>query len=115
MNFSFLRTLALAATAAGVLSSGAIAGDAAKGKIAYVKNGCYQCHGFMGQGGQAGSKLAPKPMPEEAFVNFVRTTNRAMPPYSEQILSNDDLADIYAYVASIPAGPDPKTIQLLNQ
>lgn len=115
MNYSFLRTLALAATAAGVLSSGAVAGDAAKGKIAYVKNGCYQCHGFMGQGGQAGSKLAPKPMPEEAFVNFVRTTNRAMPPYSEQILSNDDLADIYAYVASIPAGPDPKTIQLLNQ
>lgn len=115
MNYSFLRTLALAATAAGVLSSGAVAGDAAKGKIAYVKNGCYQCHGFMGQGGQAGSKLAPKPMPEEAFVNFVRTTNRAMPPYSEQILSNNDLADIYAYVASIPAGPDPKTIQLLNQ
>jgi len=115
MNYSFLRTLALAATAAGVLSSGAVAGDAAKGKIAYVKNGCYQCHGFMGQGGQAGAKLAPKPMPEEAFVNFVRTTNRAMPPYSEQILSNNDLADIYAYVASIPAGPDPKTIQLLNQ
>jgi ubiquinol-cytochrome c reductase cytochrome c subunit len=114
MNYSFLRTLALAATAAGVLSSGAVAGDAAKGKVAYVKNGCYQCHGFVGQGGQAGAKLAPKPMPEEAFVNFVRTTNRAMPPYSEQILSNNDLADIYAYVASIPAGPDPKTIQLLN-
>jgi ubiquinol-cytochrome c reductase cytochrome c subunit len=115
MNYSFLRTLALAATAAGVLSSGAVAGDAAKGKVAYVKNGCYQCHGFVGQGGQAGAKLAPKPMPEEAFVNFVRTTNRAMPPYSEQILSNEDLADIYAYLESIPAGPDPKTIQLLNQ
>ena len=115
MDYSFLRNLALAATAAGVFSSGAVAGDAAKGKVAYVKNGCYQCHGFVGQGGQAGPKLAPKPMPEEAFVNFVRTTNRAMPPYSEQILSNNDLADIYAYVASIPAGPDPKTIQLLNQ
>ena len=115
MNFSFLRTLALAATAAAVFSGSAMAADAAKGKVAYVKNGCYQCHGFEGQGGQAGAKLAPKPMPEEAFVSFVRTTNRAMPPYSEQILSNDDLADIYAYVASIPAGPDPKTIQLLNQ
>lgn len=115
MNYSFLRTLALAATAAGVLSSGAVAGDAAKGKIAYVKNGCYQCHGFVGQGGQAGAKLAPKPMPEEAFVNFVRTTNRAMPPYSEQILSNGDLADIYAFLESIPGGPDPKTIQILNQ
>ena len=115
MNFSFLRTLALAATASCALSGNAFAGDAAKGKIAYVKNGCYQCHGFVGQGGQAGAKLAPKPMPEEAFVNFVRTTNRQMPPYSEQVLSNADLADIYAFVASIPASPDPKSIPLLNQ
>jgi mono/diheme cytochrome c family protein len=114
MNLSFLRTWALAATAACVLSSGAVAGDAAKGKIAFVKNGCYQCHGFVGQGGQAGAKLAPKPMPQEAFVNFVRTTSRAMPPYSEQILSNEDLADIYAYLETIPAGPDPKSIPLLN-
>jgi ubiquinol-cytochrome c reductase cytochrome c subunit len=109
------RHLALAAIAASFLSgSGAMAGDAAKGKTAYVKNGCFQCHGFVGQGG-AGAKLAPKPIPQEAFVNFVRTTNRAMPPYSEQILSNEDLADIYAYVESIPEGPDPKSIPLLNQ
>ena len=113
--YSF-RWVGLAAVAAGLFAGSALAaGDAAKGKVAYVKNGCYQCHNFVGQGGQAGTKLAPKPMPEEAFVNFVRTTNRAMPPYSEQILSNADLADIYAYLASIPAGPDPKTIQLLNQ
>jgi ubiquinol-cytochrome c reductase cytochrome c subunit len=112
MNYSVLRTLAAAAAAA-AFSGGALAGDAAKGKTAFVQHGCYQCHGFVGQGG-AGAKLAPKPLPEEAFVNFVRTTNRAMPPYSEQILSNEDLADIYAYLASIPAGPDPKTIQLLN-
>ena len=112
----FVRYASLAAVAASFVCGGAaMAADAAKGKVAYVKNGCYQCHGFVGQGGQAGAKLAPKPMPQEAFVNFVRTTNRAMPPYSEQILSNNDLADIYAYVASIPAGPDPKTIQLLNQ
>jgi mono/diheme cytochrome c family protein len=115
MYSSLLRVLVLAATTACALSSVAIAGDAAKGKIAYVKNGCYQCHNFMGQGGQAGAKLAPKPMPYEALVNFVRTTNRQMPPYSEQILSNEDLADIYAFLESIPAGPDPKSIPLLNQ
>lgn len=114
MKFSFLGAVALAATAANLLSTGAVAGDAAKGKLTFVKNGCFQCHGFVGQGG-AGAKLAPKPMPEEAFVNFVRTTNRQMPPYSEQILSNEDLADIYAYLQSIPAGPDPKSIQLLSQ
>jgi mono/diheme cytochrome c family protein len=113
MNYSILRTLAVAAAAA-ALSSGALAGDAANGKVAYVKNGCYQCHGTVGQGG-AGAKLAPKPLPEEAFTSFVRTTNRQMPPYSEQILSNQDLADIYAYLESIPAGPDPKSIPLLNQ
>jgi mono/diheme cytochrome c family protein len=38
-----------------------------------------------------------------------------MPPYSEQILSNEELADIYAYVASLPPPPDPKSIPLLNQ
>jgi mono/diheme cytochrome c family protein len=38
-----------------------------------------------------------------------------MPPYSEKILSNEDLADIYAYLQSIPKAADYKTIPLLNQ
>jgi ubiquinol-cytochrome c reductase cytochrome c subunit len=113
MNYSFLRTLVVAAAAAVTCSSSVLAGDAAKGKTAFVQHGCYQCHGTVGQGG-AGAKLAPKPLPEETFTSFVRSTNRAMPPYSEQILSNEDLADIYAYLETIPAGPDPKTIPLLN-
>jgi|SRR6188472_3317049 ubiquinol-cytochrome c reductase cytochrome c subunit len=113
MNYSYLRYLTLAALAAGVFSGNALAADATKGKATFVKAGCYQCHGYVGQGG-AGAKLAPKPLPQEAFVNFVRTSNRQMPPYSEQILSNEDLADIYAYLETIPAGPDPKSIQLLN-
>jgi mono/diheme cytochrome c family protein len=71
----FVRYVSLAAIAASFFSGGALAADAAKGKVAFVKHGCYQCHGFVGQGG-AGAKLAPKPMPQEAFVNFVRTTNR---------------------------------------
>ena len=112
--YAFFRSALMAAVATAAFSgSNALAADAAKGKVAFVKNGCYQCHGYVGQGG-AGAKLAPKPMPQEAFVNFVRTTNRAMPPYSEQILSNDDLADIYAYLESVPANPDPKSIPLLN-
>jgi mono/diheme cytochrome c family protein len=111
----FVRYASLAAVAASFFCGGiAMAADAAKGKLAYVKNGCYQCHGFAGQGG-AGPKLAPQPIPYEAFANFVRTSNRQMPPYSEQILSNEDLADIHAYVATLPAPPDPKSIPLLNQ
>ena len=111
---SFLRSALVAAAAVAALSANAFAADAAKGKQKFVSNGCYQCHGFVGQGG-AGPKLAPKPMPYEALANFVRTSNRQMPPYSEQILSNEDLADIYAYLESIPANPDPKSIPLLNQ
>ena len=42
---------------------GAPAGNAANGRKLFVSNGCYQCHGYVGQGGNAGAKLAPKPLP----------------------------------------------------
>jgi ubiquinol-cytochrome c reductase cytochrome c subunit len=90
------------------------AGSAEKGKAAYMKHGCWQCHGFAGQGSIAGAKLAPNPMPFEALSVFVRNTNGGMPPYQKAILSDEDLADIYAYLQSMPKGPDPKSIPLLN-
>ena len=108
--------LSLAALAAGsVMSGAAYAASAEKGKTAYVQHGCWQCHGFQGQGGVAGPKLAPEPLALETLTAFVRTSNRAMPPYMEAILSNEDLADIHAYLESIPKAPDPKGIPLLNQ
>jgi ubiquinol-cytochrome c reductase cytochrome c subunit len=91
------------------------AGNAEKGKALYVKNGCWQCHGYVGQGGAAGKPLAPKPMPYEAFNVFVRNSNGQMPPYPKEILSDADLADIHAYLSSIPAPKDYKSIPLLNQ
>jgi mono/diheme cytochrome c family protein len=112
---SLLRSLTMAAVGASLAAGSVAAADTEKGKVAYVKNGCFQCHGFAAQGGVAGPKLAPEPLPYEAFAGYTRTTNRRMPPYSEQILSNEDLADIYAYVASLPPPPDPKSIPLLNQ
>jgi mono/diheme cytochrome c family protein len=112
--------VALAALAAGVLlgHGSAFAADAAKGKAAFLKYGCWQCHGTQGQGSvstSAGKVLAPDPLPYDGFAAIVRSTNRAMPPYSEQILPNDDLADIHAYLASIPKPTDYKTIPLLSQ
>jgi len=116
MRMSRLR-IGLAVLAAGLLAGegAAVAASAEKGKESYVKHGCWQCHGFQGQGGVAGTKLAPDPLPAEAFVAFVRTTNRAMPPYSEAVLPNEDLADIHAYLHAVPKAPDPKSIPLLNQ
>ena len=96
----------------------ALAASAEKGKAAYMKFGCWQCHGTLGQGSSIASQgkvLAPDPLPYETFTAFVRTTNRAMPPYSEAVLPNDDLADIYAYLQSIPKPTDYKSIPLLNQ
>ena len=108
--------IGLAALAAGLVlgQTSAFAASAEKGKVAFLKNGCWQCHGERGQGGVTGFKLAPDPIPYETLQNFVRTTNRNMPPYREEILSNDDLADIYAYLQSIPKGQDAKSIPLLN-
>jgi ubiquinol-cytochrome c reductase cytochrome c subunit len=92
----------------------ALAASAENGRAAFLKHGCWQCHGYQGQGGVAGLKLAPNPIPFETLSNFVRTTNRAMPPFRKEILSDEDLADIYAYLQSIPKDPDPGSIPLLN-
>jgi ubiquinol-cytochrome c reductase cytochrome c subunit len=107
----------LAALAAGLVigQGAALAADAARGKILFTqKYGCYQCHGTEGQGSQVtGPKLAPDPIPYDALSAFVRTSSRSMPPFREQILPNQDLEDIYAYLKSIPPAKDWKSIPLL--
>jgi mono/diheme cytochrome c family protein len=90
------------------------AGSAEKGKAAFVRHGCWQCHGYLGQGGIAGKKLAPNPLPLEALSAFVRNSAGPMPPYQKEILSDADLADIHAYLQSIPKPRDYKSIPLLN-
>ena len=110
-----LRVAGLLALAVVVVSpAAAFAQSAEKGKAAYVKHGCWQCHGFAGQGGIAGPKLAPDPMPLVALTAFVRHTRGAMPPYQEAILSGADLADIHAWLQSLPKPRDYKSIPLLN-
>ena len=118
---AFAICFGLAAFGAGLAlgQGGALAaGSAEKGKVAFVKHGCFQCHGTVGQGSIAtsgGKVIYDTALPLEAFVSFVRSTNRAMPPYSEKVLSNADLEDIYAYLESLPKPADYKTIPLLKQ
>ncbi len=91
-------------------------GDAVKGKANFDRVGCWQCHGREGQGGREGPRIAaPVPLAYAALAGFVRTTSGDMPPYTEKVLSNQELTDIYAYLQSIPAPPDHKTIPLLAQ
>src|SRR5687768_8653729 len=121
MKTTFIVVAAMAALGAiaGISPSfggAAPAGDVAKGKAAFDRVGCWSCHGLQGQGGREGPRIAaPVPMAYGALAGFVRTTSGDMPPYTEKVLSNQEMADIYAYLQSIPAPPEHKSIPLLNQ
>ena len=106
----------LLAPLAGAADSNAPAGSAERGKQVYMKHVCYSCHGTVGQGGgKAGPKLAPEPFPYEAFADQTREPRNVMPAYPEKFLSAQDMADVYAYVASIPAGAKASDIPLLKK
>ena len=77
----FAIKLSLAALAAGSVMSGAAqAASAEKGKEMFVQHGCWQCHGFVGQGGITGPKLGPDPLPLDSLSAFIRSSNGPMPP-----------------------------------
>ena len=79
----------------------------------YVEMGCWQCHGFQGQGGRA-SPLSARLLPYEAFENQVRRPRNTMPAYTQNVLSDERLRAIYSYLEQIPASPDPSDIPLLS-
>jgi len=111
--------MVLAALAASVAFTQAAAADASadNGKTEFVKNGCWQCHGFQGQGSVAssgGRVIADTQLPFEAFKAYVRNPSGAMPPFHAEMISDSALADIYAYLESRPKPQPAKDIPLLN-
>ena len=89
------------------------AGNADHGGELFVSVGCYQCHGYVGQGGAAGPVIAP-PLAFEPFELQLRTPRQIMPPYSAEVLPAQDVADIYAFLLTIPGWPYPDSIPLLQ-
>ena len=69
----------------------------------------------LGQGGIAGPKLAPGPDAGRGVQRLRAHHQSRDAALLEAVLSNEDLADIYAYMQSIPKPADYKTIPLLNQ
>jgi mono/diheme cytochrome c family protein len=84
------------------------------GKRIYIKYGCYQCHGYEGQGGNAGSRLGPDTIPLEIFISYTRKPTGEMPPYTDKVVSDRELADMLAFLQSRPHPPVAKTIPLLK-
>jgi mono/diheme cytochrome c family protein len=92
-------------------------GNAQNGKKNFTNDGCYECHGLQGQGAtQTGAaRIGPPLLSLESFMSYVRHPMNQMPPYTSKALSDQDLADIYAYLKSIPLPPKGKDIPLLNK
>jgi mono/diheme cytochrome c family protein len=107
-----------AAVASGVTTS-AFAADKpanlARGKQLYMATGCYQCHGTRGEGGgNAGPRLAPGPMPYEGMLLQLRKPRARMPLYTAVVMPDADVADIYAYLQSVPKGKTASQIPMLK-
>jgi mono/diheme cytochrome c family protein len=99
------------------LAQDAPAGDAANGKRIYLADGCFTCHGRSGQGGAYNGPapiLAHTALPFDGFAGQVRNPVNDMPAFSNAVLSDKDMADIYAFVESLPGPRSAKDIAILN-
>ena len=115
MVFGFSAALAAAIVITGAGGTVAKAqrthrlGDAAEGKRLYLTVGCFLCHGRAGQGGALNGPapmLAKTAMPFDGFKGQLRQPANEMPAYADMVMSDRQIADIYAFVQSL-AGPRP--------
>jgi mono/diheme cytochrome c family protein len=117
-----LVSLAIAAIALGgaltiARAQDAPAGDVANGKRVYLADGCFMCHGRSGQGGAYNGPapvLAKTEMPFDGFKGQLRNPVDDMPAYSTAVMTDQQIADIYAFVQSLPGRRNAKDIPLLN-
>jgi mono/diheme cytochrome c family protein len=107
MVLPLLTTLALAQTKPG---------DSSNGKRIFLRNGCYQCHGTVGQGGLAGPRLAQTKLTIAGFTGAIRNPRPSnMPPYRASVMTDQELADVFAYLQSVPPPVPLASIPILNQ
>ena len=121
-----IKAILLTAMAAGMavtpLQAQPPAGDAGRGKDLFGKKYmCYTCHGWDGHGG-SGAMLSGLKLNQAGFMAYVRKGGPGnvgqggrMPAYTTKTVPDQDLADIFAYVKTLPEPKAAKDIQLLNQ
>jgi mono/diheme cytochrome c family protein len=85
--------------------AGAPKGNAENGKTLFMKIGCYECHGREGQGAVTGPRLNQNPITFARFNSYIRKPSGEMPPYTTRVVSDQQAADIYAFLQSLPKPP----------
>lgn len=90
-------------------------GNAENGKRLFLRDGCWECHGYAGQGASTGARLAATSLTAQGFIRYVRRPAGAMPAFVDKTLSDQQLTDIWAYVKTLPAPKPVKDIPLLNK
>ena len=121
---TFVRrvTFALVVFCAGAIAMGAQAqeaprGDVANGKRLYLNNNCFTCHGHSGQGGAFNGPapvLARTPLSFEAFLMQMRNPSNDMPAYAASVMPDQAVADVLAFLQSLPGPRNPKDIAILG-
>ena len=83
--------------------SQASAGDATRGEALY-RSKCYGCHAPEAGIGPAQNTVDFKVRyaDDESLMFVVRAGRQPMPAFTDQMLSDQELADIIAYVRSLP-------------
>jgi mono/diheme cytochrome c family protein len=112
-----ILALTISPARAGQAADEAPAGNAQNGKKLFAANGCYECHGYEGQGAaQTGAaRVGPPQVSFDGFKSYIRKPTNQMPPYTAKAVPDKDVADIYSYLKSIPMPPKGKDIPLLNK
>ena len=89
-------------------------GDAKAGLATFQKYGCYSCHGIVGQGTLRDGPRLNTAIGYAAILQQLRTPRYEMPAYTAVQISDQQVADIFAYLGSVPKGPDPKSLKQLQ-
>jgi mono/diheme cytochrome c family protein len=91
------------------------AGNVQNGKKLFTSYGCFECHGHQAEGTSVGGpRLGPNPILFSAFVRYIRQPTGQMPPFTIKVASDADLADIYAFLQSLPQPPKADSIPALK-
>lgn len=80
--------------------------DTDRGMELYIRKGCLGCHGASGRGG-VGPILGHTALPLDSLLHQIRHPHGIMPPFPQQVLSDDEARAIHAYLQGVPP-PAPK-------